>query len=766
MPLDNNQTYSSETLKTREAEQIKLLTEQVPAAVLGNIACTLIVAIGFWSIAPRNLLIGWLTISWLITGLRLLLRQKYCADLNNLKTNKHLINTLAKLSSLSGLTWGLGSYFLIPPGNPYALILMVIVCAGICSGSVITLGHYKRTASTFILFCVPFIALRLLAEASFYSDLAAFGSIVYMWMLLKGSRTSEAYFNDKIDSDIQSQKSRQRLINHLENTPLAAVEWDNELKIINWNRAAETMFGHKSAEVIGKNASILIPEEELESIKKMAMGLITDKQANHAVIKNIRADGSLITCEWHNTYLEENGTFSGISSFIHDISERIEKENIIRHQAHYDALTDLPNRIFFKERLLQALASAKRGDGYAAALLIDLDHFKDINDSQGHDTGDKVLQLFAHQLQTNLRHCDTISRQGGDEFVVLIDNLTNDLKIAQLRVAEVANIIKQITENPIHIDNHDYHIGCSIGIAIIEGHETTEEVMKHADLALYSVKDTERGDYAFFKDEFASQAERHLQLHNSLHSALNENEFKLYYQAKADLKTNRIVGCEALIRWFSKQHGFVSPNEFIHLIENSSLIEDVGDWVLNEACRQIRAWLDAGLWEDDMIMAINIGARQLLAPNFPQQVQQALANHKIAGQMLELEITERLFIQDADLAKKHMEAVAALGPSFAIDDFGTGYSCLSYLKLLPLRTLKVDKSFIDPLLEDNKDDALVKTVLHICRQLNLKAVAEGIETEGQRQHLQALDCDYYQGYLHSKPMSNLDYEQQLRKNIH
>lgn len=765
MLFDNNQTYRSETLKTREAEQIKLLTEQVPTAVLGNIACTVIVAIGFWSIAPRSLLIGWLAISWFITGLRLFLRQKYCADLTNAKTNKHLINALAILSSLSGLAWGLGSYFLIPLGNPYALILMVIVCAGICSGAVITLGHYKRTASTFILFCVPFIALRLLAEASFYSDLAAFSSIVYMWMLLKGSRTSEAYFNDKIDSDIQSQKNRQRLINHLENTPLAAIEWNNELNIINWNRAAETIFGYKSAEVIGKNASILILEEELESIKKMAMDLIADRQTSHAVIKNIRADGSSITCEWHNTYLEENGKFSGISSFIHDISERIEKENIIRHQAHYDALTDLPNRIFFKERLLQALASAKRGDGYAAALLIDLDHFKDINDSQGHDTGDKVLQLFAHQLQTNLRHCDTISRQGGDEFVVLIDDLTSDLHIAHLRVAEVANKIKQITENPLQIDNHDYHIGCSIGIAIIEGHETTEEVMKHADLALYSVKNTERGDYAFFKDEFASLAERHLQLHNSLHSALNENEFELYYQAKADLKTNRIVGCEALIRWFSKQHGFVSPNEFIHLIENSSLIEDVGDWVLNEACRQIRAWIDAGLWQDDMIMAINVGARQLLAPNFPQQVQQALANHKIAGQMLELEITERLFIQDADLAKKHMEAVVALGPSFAIDDFGTGYSCLSYLKRLPLRTLKVDKSFIDPLLEDEKDDALVKTVLHICRQLNLKAVAEGIETEGQRQHLQGLDCDFYQGYLHSKPMSNLDYAQQLRKNI-
>lgn len=749
--------------KELELAQLDVLIKHIPTAVVGNAACSILIIIGLWNVSPHPLLIFWLLAVYIIAAIRLFLPSLFRSG-RFWATEPHKWITAFSLSSgVSGATWGFACYALVPIGNPESMLLMVIITAGICSGASITLGHQSKAATLFLLCSVPPLAIRLLQEGSDATSIAAFGCLVYLIILIRGIHTSERFLDEKIHSDLRAQHDRQRLSNHLARTPLAAIEWDSDFKVISWNKAAEEMFGYPAKEIIGQHADFLIPKDATTQVYNTWAELVETGDFNTSINENCCADGRTITCEWHNSALVENGQFTGASSFAQDISERIERENLIRHQAHYDSLTNLPNRIFFKERLSQALSKAKRRDGLAAVLLIDLDHFKDINDSRGHDTGDLVLKHYASMLKQHLRHCDTISRLGGDEFVILIDNLSTELPEAQIQISEVANKIQLITETPIPIKGHNYHIGCSIGITLIDGSEDAELIMKRADLALYSVKENERGDFSFYREELASQAERHLELHNSLHNALENNEFELFYQAKVDLQSNEIIGCEALIRWHSQEHGFVSPNEFIHLIENSSLIEDVGSWVIDEACRQVKYWRDIRLWNDNMIMAVNVGVRQLLAKDFPDQINHAINRHEISGHNLELEITERLFIQDSELAKKNMDAVAAIGPTFAIDDFGTGYSCLSYLKSLPLQTLKVDKSFLDPLLTSNKDDTLIKTVLYICEQLNLKSVAEGVEEETQRLHLQQLNCDFYQGYLHSKPMNQKFFEAQLIK---
>lgn len=419
----------------------------------------------------------------------------------------------------------------------------------------------------------------------------------------------------------------------------------------------------------------------------------------------------------------------------------------LNHLAHHDALTGLPNRVLLHDRLAQAIELASRQGTQLAVLFMDLDRFKHINDSLGHAVGDQLLQLVARRLMACVRHSDTASRQGGDEFVVLLSNI----KQAEYAAISAQKILAALTA-PYRIDQQELHVSVSIGIATYPNDgQDTETLLKSADSAMYHAKESGRNNYKFFVQDMNVRAVHRQSVEASLHRALERQEFVLHYQAKIDLHSNMIIGVEALIRWQHPERGLVAPSEFVPIAEDSGLILPIGRWVLREACFQARAWLDAGL--PPIIVAVNTSAREFGATDFMEYVRSTLNDTCVEPRYLELELTESVLMQDAALTNPVLNALTDLGVKLAIDDFGTGFSSLSYLRQFPVDTLKIDKSFVNRMTSNTEDAAIVIAVIGMGRSLKLRVIAEGVETAEQCEFLLAQHCDEGQGYYFSRPVA-------------
>jgi diguanylate cyclase (GGDEF)-like protein len=416
------------------------------------------------------------------------------------------------------------------------------------------------------------------------------------------------------------------------------------------------------------------------------------------------------------------------------------------HLAHHDALTGLPNRMLLHDRLAQAIELASRQGTQIAVLFMDLDRFKHINDSLGHAVGDQLLQSVARRLLDCVRHSDTASRQGGDEFVVLLSNI----KQPENAAISAQKILAALTV-PYSVDQQELHVSVSIGIATYPSDgQDAETLLKSADSAMYHAKDSGRNNYKFFVQEMNVRAVQRQSIEARLHRALERQEFVLHYQAKIDLQSNMIIGVEALIRWQQPERGLVPPSEFIPVAEDSGLILPIGRWVLREACLQARAWREAGL--PQITVAVNTSAREFSATDFMEYVGTTLEDTCLKPRYLELELTESSLMHDATVANLVLNALTDLGVKLAIDDFGTGYSSLSYLRQFPVDTLKIDRSFVNRMTSNAEDAAIVSAVIGMGKSLKLRVIAEGVETAEQGAFLIAQHCDEAQGYYFSRPV--------------
>ncbi|GAB4212809.1 MAG: hypothetical protein OHK0012_07800 [Synechococcales cyanobacterium] len=427
--------------------------------------------------------------------------------------------------------------------------------------------------------------------------------------------------------------------------------------------------------------------------------------------------------------------------------QRQEAEALIRHQATHDPLTGLANRTLFSERLSQALDQVRHTETLLAVLFLDLDHFKTINDSLGHDVGDKLLQQVAQRLKHCLRDRDTIGRWGGDEFTVLLSHLST--------VAEASRTAQRIlnTLKPgFIVDDYELFISSSIGIALYpyDG-QVADTLLKHADAALYRAKERGRNHYQFYTPAMTTDASERLNLEHSLHRALERHEFVLHYQPQLNLKTGAIQAVEALLRWRHPQLGLVSPQVFIPLAEENGLIVPIGEWVLQSACAQMQQWHTLG-WRH-LQVAVNLSGRQFQQPGLVSSIQRVLEETGLGGEYLKVEITESTAMHNVEATTELLQGLQAMGVQIAIDDFGTGYSSISYLKRFPLHVLKIDKSFIHDLARDPNDVAIVSAVVALAKGLNLQVVAEGVETADQEILLKDLNCDAIQGYHFSRPLA-------------
>ncbi len=522
---------------------------------------------------------------------------------------------------------------------------------------------------------------------------------------------------------------------------------DSDKRILAVNPTFTHLTGYPLAEIRGKNPNILASGlTPAETYQAMWTGL---NEAGYwqGEIVDRRKDGTHYPMWISISVLRDakGHTTHYIASFT-DISERKLVEAHISQLAYHDTLTGLLNRFSLRTQLEQVLAMAHRDHRALAVIFLDMDRFKTINDTLGHAVGDKLLITVAQRLRESVRESDIVARLGGDEFVVVLTEVEDATAVARL-----ADKILHVLAQPYLIGKNELHTAASIGLALYpDDGGDGETLMKNADTAMYHAKSLGRNNIQFFTTEMNQAALKRLMLDQDLRVAVEARQFELHYQPQLDSHDGRIVGVEALVRWHHPRDGLISPGEFIPVAEETGLILKLGEWVLDEACRQLRVWQDDGI--KDVSIAVNLSAHQLRSPALLAQVARALEKHGLAGASLELEITETAAMHDPAASISQLKALRGLGVRLSIDDFGTGYSSLSYLKLLPIHTLKLDQSFVRDIETDSNDVAICTATIALAHNLGLAVVAEGVETEAQRLLLTSHQCDFMQGYLFSKPL--------------
>ena len=521
---------------------------------------------------------------------------------------------------------------------------------------------------------------------------------------------------------------------------------DANQKIISVNPALELITGFNSDDVIGQTPSMFNSGRHDKEYFEGMWQQVKNQGFWRGEIWNRRKNGEIFP-EWLTITAVSNNE-SEITNYIgsfFDISERKKQQDHIEFLAHHDALTSLPNRTLMDDRLRQAIAKSRRNHDHTAVLFVDLDRFKVINDSLGHDFGDRLLACIAQRLPEVLRETETVSRLGGDEFVIIIPHLVDISKVAL-----IAQKIVDSISRPIEIDQRTLHITPSIGISIYpDDGEDPATLLRNADTAMYHAKDRGRNNYQFFTSAMNLAVQERMTLENDLRLGLERGEFELHYQPQVDGTDGITLGFEALIRWRHPERGLIAPNQFIPVAEETGLIVPIGAWVLQEACMQAKKWHDSG--RQELVMCVNLSARQFQEEALSEHIESALTNSGLSPEYLELELTESILMVNPGNAIELLQRLAGFGIRMAIDDFGTGYSSLAYLKLFPVHRLKIDRSFVRDLTIDPNDAAIVEAIIAMARSLKLSVIAEGVETDAQMQYLIQHGCVEIQGYHFSKP---------------
>ncbi|MFT6654129.1 MAG: diguanylate cyclase (GGDEF)-like protein/PAS domain S-box-containing protein [Marinomonas primoryensis] len=522
--------------------------------------------------------------------------------------------------------------------------------------------------------------------------------------------------------------------------------------LIKVNKAFTSITGYNAEEVIGNNPRMLASEQHDKLFYDDMWAKINASGYWGGEILNKRKNGEIYPENLIITAVKDSdGVVTNYVGTFTDITLSKNAEQQIEYLAYYDPLTHLPNRRLMIDRIHHAMAASTRPGNKFAIFFLDLDHFKTLNDTLGHDMGDLLLQQVATRLKKCIREGDTVSRFGGDEFVVLLEGLSAQPIEAAAQAEHIANNILASLNMPYQLVSHDYVNSTSIGITVFNGHKSdAEELLKQADIAMYQAKDDGRNAFRFFDPRMQSAITARVQLEKELIQAIEQQQFQLYYQIQVD-DSDRPFGAEALIRWMHPERGLIPPFDFISLAEQNGAILVIGQWVIDSACKQLKMWQQNPLTRD-LTLAVNVSAKQIHQASFVSQVILIIQQHNINPARLKLELTESLLQNDIEETIAKMRVLSDIGIQFSLDDFGTGYSSLQYLKKLPLYQLKIDKSFVDTLVVNQNDQAIVRTIIAMAHSLGLNVIAEGVETKEQQQRLLAEGCTHYQGYLFGKPM--------------
>lgn len=595
------------------------------------------------------------------------------------------------------------------------------------------------------------------AKAASLAGVIVLLSLGLAWLVYRGwkrqaqAMSALAHAYRTLDAEKQLNQTMVR------SSPVAIYTRDRRGIVTAWNPAAERLFGWSAAQIVGKPLLSVPPGQEHES-EELRDRVLKGESIVDLEVRRQKKDGTLFDLRTTLAPLRDaDGAIHGYLAIDTDITERKAAEKRIEFLAYRDVLTGLPNRMLLQDRFEQAKGHADRSHTRMALLFLDLDNFKTINDSLGHAVGDALLKEIATRLGECVRETDTISRQGGDEFLIILPDLRGTEVITPVLIK-----IREKLQLPIHHEGHELSTAASIGVALYpDDGRDFDTLLKKADTAMYRAKEAGRNQYRFFDEQMNREAVEHLRTKSGLRRALARDEFELHYQPQFELATGRVVGAEALLRWRDPERGLVGPDHFIPVAEETGLIVAIGEWVMLEACRQAAAWRQAGL--PPLGVAVNLSAVQFRRGDVEQAVVRALQTTGFEAQNLELELTESILIRDTSLAS--VRRLKQLGVRLAVDDFGTGYSSLSYLKRFDIDKLKIDKSFIHDLARDPDDAAIVRAIIQMATSLNLRILAEGVEDAATLAQLGQFGCDEAQGYFFARPMPAAEFATFVRKRL-
>lgn len=606
-------------------------------------------------------------------------------------------------------------------------------------------------------------------ESSARSMIVEFGPPgVRIWLELSYSVAvlDERRYGILVGRDVTERKRNEAMVTALLaekeallDNALVGIVMVRERRIVSCNRRFEEIFGYGIGALIGRSMRELYPTEEAYFLAGAFAYSALGRDMRLSVANSLlmrRADGSTLWIEATGRVLDPERPQEGSIWIMTDISERKAAEERAQFLSYHDALTGLPNRSLVHDRLRQAVGAAEQAGTKIALLVVDLDRFKTINDSLGHSIGDRLLVEVARRLKASTRDTDTVCRQGGDEFLILLPGLAD----ADASIGHLARLTDSLVE-PFCIDGVDLDTTVSVGVSVYPDDGTDlETLLKKADTAMYRAKGAGRNTYRFYNEEMNDEADEWLSLHLDLRRALDAGQFVLHYQPQIELASGRLVGAEALLRWNHPLKGLVPPGRFIPVAEESGLIVPIGDWVLRDACREAASWQRAGM--RDVVVAVNLSALQFKRGDIEKSVTRALDESGLDPALLELELTESILIQDTETVLATVIRLKHMGVRLSIDDFGTGYSSLAYLKRFKVDKLKIDQSFIRDLATDFDDAAIVRAVVQMARSLGLRTIAEGVEDQGVLDHLRIFRCDEAQGYFFSRPVPAADFVEAYR----
>ena len=729
----------------------------------------------------QEMLSSWQFISWciylIVVSIANLALVQYCTpdeSEDNISESKSKdIDRLTMVVAISsGLAWFMAS--VIQYNNPLPnswLYLSILLCIAASSG---VLYCYNIRAALIVvsMTLVPCFMEILQTDkemvAYFVASVFIYFSTLYVVLiqlhnLLK--KNLELRFTSEIAIKQQAESSY-LFEQHWLKAPFAAIQWDRDQKIIDWNPRAEEIFGYAKEEVLGKHSSFLDSHPSDKEARKMWSALYRRQKDGYHSVHGVRGkDDNVLTCEWHNTPLLKDGRLIGAASFVEDITSQVEAEKTIKRQASYDNLTGLPNRRRMMEELERAISRSQRTRQYAAVLFLDLDHFKDINDTQGHHVGDLVLKYFADILRDAVRTEDVVARFGGDEFVILVEDLGWQGEDARSKVLSIADKILDMGNNVDIVEGVEYELEVSGGIVLFSsGNASSHDILKQADLAMYRVKTSGRKGFCFYDDSMAIDAEYRVALIRELRQGLKKSEFDVHFQPIVN-GSGHIFSAESLLRWNRPMQRVAAAGEFIDLMASLPMMHEVGYWLLEKICRNIVLWRDQKGFPDDLVMFVNISPKQLQDERFAKEVIKIVDSFGVAPSQLVFEITEESLIHNLEKVQGQLDELIEYGIKIALDDFGTGYSSLAMLQGLPVQYVKLDREFICNLDEGDDSYSIVDAVVKLCDVLSLKVIAEGIENEQQYLTLKKMGCHYFQGYYFNKPMPENEFVTMLTSEV-
>ncbi len=664
---------------------------------------------------------------------------------------------------VSGLLWGGSVVFLFTPRDLAHQQFLTVVLIGVAAVGMTTLAIDRRCVRSFLVLVLVPLALCYLVLPELVSRMQGAMVLFYLAFAMANAERVRAGLLENLHLEVQVTEREQRLNQAQQVAHLGSFEWDLDSDRMRWSDEHFRLWGLEAGTRVADRVLFIerVHPEDRHIVEDCVSHALRDGRPHECVHRLLWPDRTEHYIHARvEPVLDRQGRVVRLVGTVQNITGQRQSEERMRNLAFYDVLTGLPNRHLLLDRLQHALRRHAADGGWGALIFIDLDNFKYLNDTHGHDRGDELLRLVARRVLATVRRSDTVARLGGDEFVVMLEDLENDASRAELQAGLVGEQIRAAIQAPYMLAGREFHSSSSVGVAMFGGSElAVDEVMKRADLAMYQAKSAGRDAVCMFTPELEARASARSAIEADLRTALQAGEFTLHLQGQVD-GAGHCTGAEALLRWQHPVRGEVSPAEMIPVAEESGLILPIGHWVLHTACGYLVRWAAHPAMEP-LTLAVNVSARQFRQPQFVAEVLATLRETGANPRRLKIELTESLLLNDLEESIRKMAALRAHGVGFALDDFGTGYSSLSYLQRLPLEQLKIDQVFVRDVLSNANNAAIVRMVLNLGHTFGLQVIAEGVESVGQRDFLAAGGCQGFQGYLFGRPLPVADFETRM-----